>query len=149
MYSSTLKTSFSPSLPLSLSPLASGSLSGVGEDTPDGPAVSGPPSSKKQFYEELVFSWITAHPATRSVVYANAWFFFDLLVLYYTFNKLYMYLYLLQIKSMAQSLQRTGKLDGDRKSRFSQKFLKDTEVLIGMVSSEIAEKHIKVSGCGY
>ena len=49
---------------------------------------------------------------------------------------------------MAQSLQRAGKLDGDRKSRFSQKFLKDTEVLIGMVSSEIAEKHIKVSGCG-
>ena len=48
---------------------------------------------------------------------------------------------------MAQSLQRAGKLEADRKTRFSQKFLKDTEVLIGMVSSEIAEKHIKVSGC--
>ena len=35
---------------------------------------------KKLFYEELVFSWITAHPATRSIVYTNAWFFFEILV---------------------------------------------------------------------
>ena len=61
---------------LSLS-LASSSL---GEDTVDGPVAASAVHSKKQFYEELVFSWITAHPATRAVVYANAWFFFDLLV---------------------------------------------------------------------
>ena len=46
----------------------------------DGPVAASAVHSKKQFYEELVFSWITAHPATRAVVYANAWFFFDLLV---------------------------------------------------------------------
>ena len=45
---------------------------------------------------------------------------------------------------MAQSLHKNGKLDYSRRQRFSQKFFKDTEVLIGMVSSEVAEKHIKV-----
>ena len=42
---------------------------------------------------------------------------------------------------MAQSLH---KLDCNRSRRFSQKFFKDTEMVIGMVSSEVAEKHIKV-----
>ena len=45
---------------------------------------------------------------------------------------------------MAQQLQKSAKLDGDRRSRFSQKYLKEVEQLVGMVSSEIAEKHIKV-----
>lgn len=47
-------------------------------DEPDIP--KGGLSFKKLFYEEMVFSWITAHPATRSIVYANAWFFFEILV---------------------------------------------------------------------
>ena len=46
---------------------------------------------------------------------------------------------------MAQQLNKQGKLEEDRRTRFSQKFLKEVEQLIGMVSSEIAEKHIKVS----
>lgn len=95
-----------------------------GDDVTDGPQTTA--SFKKLFYEELVFSWITAHPATRPVVYSNAWFFFELL-----------------IKSMAQQLHRNNKLDGDRRTRFTQKYLKDVEVLIGMVSLEIAEKHIQ------
>ena len=45
---------------------------------------------------------------------------------------------------MAQNLQTANKLNGERRSRFTQKYLKDMEVLIGNVSSEIAEKHIKV-----
>ena len=50
---------------------------------------------------------------------------------------------------MAQYLQKSGKLEGDRRSRFSQqKYLKDVEKLIGMVSQEIAEKHIKVKIIG-
>ena len=51
---------------------------------------------------------------------------------------------LLQIKSMAQNLQMANKLNGERRFCFTQKYLKDMEVLIGMVSSEIVEKHIKV-----
>ena len=69
-----------PSFSLSLSPSLSLASSSLGEDTVDGPVAASAVHSKKQFYEELVFSWITAHPATRAVVYANAWFFFDLLV---------------------------------------------------------------------
>ena len=38
------------------------------------------PAMKKLFYEELVFSWIKAYPATRAIVYSNAWFFFEILV---------------------------------------------------------------------
>lgn len=45
---------------------------------------------------------------------------------------------------MAQNLQIANKLNGERRVRFTQKYLKDMEVLISMVSSEIAEKHIKV-----
>ena len=45
---------------------------------------------------------------------------------------------------MAQQLHKNNKLDGDRRSRFTVKYLKDVEVLIGMVSLEIAEKHIQV-----
>ena len=48
----------------------------VGDDSTEAP----PPSYKKLFYEELVYNWITAHPATRPSVYCNAWFFFELLV---------------------------------------------------------------------
>ena len=51
----------------------------------------------------------------------------------------------LQVKSMAQQLNKQGKLNEDRRTRFSQKYLKEVEQLIGMVSSEIADKHIKVS----
>ena len=51
-----------------------------GSDSTDGAASA--PVIKKLFYEELVYSWITAHPATRSVVYSNAWFFFEVLVRY-------------------------------------------------------------------
>ena len=51
-----------------------------GTDSTDGAASA--PVIKKIFYEELVFSWITAHPATRSIVYSNAWFFFEILVRY-------------------------------------------------------------------
>ena len=51
-----------------------------GVDSTDGAAST--PIIKKLFYEELVFSWITAHPATRSIVYSNAWFFFEVLVSY-------------------------------------------------------------------
>ena len=51
-----------------------------GVDSTDGAAST--PIIKKLFYEELVFSWITAHPATRAVVYSNAWFFFEVLVSY-------------------------------------------------------------------
>ena len=68
------------SLSLCLSPSLSLASSSLGDDTVDGPVAAGHSTCKKQFYEELVFSWITAHPATRAVVYANAWFFFDLLV---------------------------------------------------------------------
>ena len=52
--------------------------SSEGDDTVDGPVS--PIAMKKSFYEELVFSWIIAHPATRAIVYANAWFFFEILV---------------------------------------------------------------------
>ena len=45
---------------------------------------------------------------------------------------------------MGQQLQKMGKLEDDRRFRFSQKYLKEVEQLVGMVSSEIAEKHIKV-----
>ena len=45
---------------------------------------------------------------------------------------------------MAQQLNKQSKLDEDRRTRFSQKYLKEVEQLVGMVSSEIAEKHIKV-----
>lgn len=45
---------------------------------------------------------------------------------------------------MAQNLQMANKLNGERRSHFTQKYVKDMEVLIDMVSSEIAEKHIKV-----
>ena len=56
-----------------------------GTDSTNG--ATSTPVIMKLFYEELVFSWITAHPATRSVVYSNAWFFFEVLVrhlLYFT-----------------------------------------------------------------
>ena len=45
---------------------------------------------------------------------------------------------------MVQHLHKAGKLGLSRQERFSAKFMKDVEVLIGMVSAEIAEKHIKV-----
>ena len=45
---------------------------------------------------------------------------------------------------MTQELDKSGKLDADRRTRFSHKYLQDIEQLIGIVTSEIAEKNIKV-----
>lgn len=45
---------------------------------------------------------------------------------------------------MAQVLDANGKLDGDRQTRFPQKYLNCVEQLIRMIASEIAEKHIMV-----
>ena len=52
-----------------------------------------------------------------------------------------------QVKSMVQHLHKAGKLGLSRQDRFSAKFMKDVEVLVGMISVEIAEKHIKVCPC--
>ena len=45
---------------------------------------------------------------------------------------------------MAQYLNKTNKLEEDRRKRFSNQFQKNLEFLVGNISSEIAEKYIKV-----
>ena len=104
----------------------------------------------KLFFEQLSYNWITAHPATRPVEYVNSWFFFEIMVCVCVCVFTYMYMYntctycSTQVKSMAQHLNKTNKLEEDRRKRFSDQFEKDLEFLVSSISSEIAEKHIKV-----
>lgn len=53
-------------------------------------------------------------------------------------------LVILQIKGMAQHLNRTNKLYSPRKERFSIKFMEDLETLVGAVAMEICQSHIRV-----
>ena len=49
-----------------------------------------------------------------------------------------------QIKSMAQYLNRLGKLNGPRRDQFSVEYTQNLQKLVGDVAVEICEKHIKV-----
>lgn len=51
---------------------------------------------------------------------------------------------MMQIKSMAQNLNRNNKLHSPRKEHFSNKFMEDLETLMGVVAVEICQRHIKV-----
>lgn len=102
------------------------------------------------FHEELTYQWNIVHPSTKGQVLQNAWFFFEMMV------SLILYLLtdtssnvcsiLPQIKSMAQYLSRSNKLNASRRDRFSVKFMEDLEALVGSVAGEICHKHVKV-GC--
>ena len=56
----------------------------------------------------------------------------------------YNLLSLIQIKSMAQYLNRSNKFQSSRKEFFSVKFMEDLETLVGNVATEICQRHIKV-----
>ena len=59
----------------------------------DGPRVPKVTGFDKLFFEQLVYNWITAHPATRPVVYANSWFFFFEITVRVCLSVMYSYLY--------------------------------------------------------
>ena len=106
----------------------------------------------------MVLQWIVVHPSSRPLVLKNAWFFFELLVSTVTFKSLRLIPFFsfpnsllspyphtrIQIKAMAQHLSNTGKLDSQRRDRFSSKFMEDLDTLVGSIAMEICNKHVQV-----
>ena len=66
-----------------------------------------------------------------------------IMVLYVCHYSLTLYL-CLQVKSMAQHLSNLGKLNSQRRDRFSSKFMEDLDTLVGSVAMEICNKHVQV-----
>lgn len=99
------------------------------------------------FHEEIALQWIFAHGnnTTKNMVLKNSWFFFEIIVRRWAFiMNLFDPAVPIQIKSMAQYLNRTNKLQSSRKEHFTVKFMEDLETLIGAVAVEICQRHIKV-----
>ena len=105
------------------------------------------------FHEELVLQWIVVHPSSRPPVLRNAWFFFEILVIWIIksitqFSQFYLSLshtqIYTQIKAMAQHLNNSDKLNSQRSDRFSTKFMEDLDTLVGSIAMEICNKHVQV-----
>ena len=45
---------------------------------------------------------------------------------------------------MAQHLSSSGKLNSQRRERFSTKFMEDLDTLVGSIAMEICNKHVQV-----
>lgn len=76
---------------------------------------------------------------------------FELIVSLYcwalTCKSLVLDVFYLQIKSMAEHLNKTQKLDTPRQMRFNDKpFVEDIEALMNLVNKEVTDKYIKVKG---
>ncbi|XP_061192678.1 dedicator of cytokinesis protein 7-like isoform X2 [Saccostrea echinata] len=82
---------------------------------------------KKLVHEELVLQWLVLSGQNRDHAFAYSWFLFELI-----------------IKSMAEHLNKTQKLDVPRQMRFNDKpFVEDIEALMNLVNKEITDKYIK------
>ncbi|XP_062614003.1 dedicator of cytokinesis protein 7-like [Saccostrea cucullata] len=83
--------------------------------------------AKKLVHEELVLQWLVLSGQNRDHAFAHSWFLFELI-----------------IKSMAEHLNKTQKLDVPRQMRFNDKpFVEDIEALMNLVNKEITDKYIK------
>ncbi|XP_056020103.1 dedicator of cytokinesis protein 7-like isoform X2 [Ostrea edulis] len=82
---------------------------------------------KKLVHEELVLQWLVLSGQNRDHAFAHSWFLFELI-----------------IKSMAEHLNKTQKLETPRQMRFNDKpFVEDIEALMNLVNKEITDKYIK------
>ncbi|XP_052686723.1 dedicator of cytokinesis protein 7-like isoform X3 [Crassostrea angulata] len=83
--------------------------------------------AKKLVHEELVLQWLVLSGQNRDHAFAYSWFLFELI-----------------IKSMAEHLNKTQKLDTPRQMRFNDKpFVEDIEALMNLVNKEVTDKYIK------
>nr|XP_022315801.1 dedicator of cytokinesis protein 7-like isoform X2 [Crassostrea virginica] len=82
---------------------------------------------KKLVHEELVLQWLVLSGQNKDHAFAHSWFLFELI-----------------IKSMAEHLSKTNKLDNPRQMRFNDNpFVEDIESLMNLVNKEITDKYIK------
>ncbi|KAJ3598731.1 hypothetical protein NHX12_000674 [Muraenolepis orangiensis] len=84
--------------------------------------------AKKLLHEELALQWVVSTSAVREASLQQAWFFFQLMT-----------------KSMAHHLFLSSRLDTPRRQRFPDRFVDDVAALVGAISSDIANRHQKIS----
>uniref|UniRef100_A0A3Q3E2Q1 Dedicator of cytokinesis 6 n=1 Tax=Hippocampus comes TaxID=109280 RepID=A0A3Q3E2Q1_HIPCM len=77
-------------------------------------------------HEELALQWVVSTSNVREAALQQAWFFFQLMV-----------------KSMAQHLFLTSKLDVARRQRFPDRFVDDIAALVCAISADIASRYHK------
>ncbi|CAH1775987.1 unnamed protein product, partial [Owenia fusiformis] len=85
--------------------------------------------SRKVVHEELVYQWVVSSGTTRDLALQNSWFILELMV-----------------KSMAEHLSWTGRIDMIRKQRFPQHFLDDVFSLVAMITRDIVDRYLKEPG---
>ncbi|XP_035698985.1 dedicator of cytokinesis protein 7-like isoform X3 [Branchiostoma floridae] len=98
----------------------------MAEGSPKVEGLGGRLPNKKIFHEELALQWVVSSGSVRELALSHSWFFFELMV-----------------KSMAQYLAATDKLDTPRKMRFPERFLDDVSALIGMMTGDIIARYSK------
>ncbi|CAJ0919907.1 unnamed protein product, partial [Mesorhabditis belari] len=84
---------------------------------------SGPTTNNKALHEEILSLWIQSIGSAREMAYLNAWFFLELL-----------------IKSIAEYLSMTGRLYLNRKSRFSERFIKCVDTLSTSICEQVVQR---------
>ncbi|KAE9412198.1 hypothetical protein Angca_003835, partial [Angiostrongylus cantonensis] len=90
------------------------------------PGDAVPSTSNKAVHEELVHLWVRSGGCAREMAFLNAWFFLELM-----------------IKSMAEYLSMTGRLYLTRRSRFSERFIKEVEALSAATIAEVVTRLTK------
>ncbi|XP_078656496.1 dedicator of cytokinesis protein 7-like isoform X7 [Branchiostoma floridae x Branchiostoma belcheri] len=98
----------------------------MAEGSPKVEGLGGRLPNKKIFHEELALQWVVSSGSVRELALSHSWFFFELMV-----------------KSMAQYLAASDKLETPRKMRFPERFLDDVSALIGMMTGDIIARYSK------
>ncbi|XP_069126839.1 dedicator of cytokinesis protein 7-like isoform X2 [Argopecten irradians] len=81
---------------------------------------------KKTVHEELTLQWLVLSGPVREVALAHSWFFFELI-----------------IKSIAEHLAKTDRLNAPRQMRFPDHFIEDINTLISTFIRDILDRYIK------
>ncbi|VDM56495.1 unnamed protein product, partial [Angiostrongylus costaricensis] len=106
------------------------------------PGEAVPSTSNKAVHEELAQLWVRSGGCAREMAFLNAWFFLELMVCVpFCIPTIFLRLFISfisfdTIKSMAEYLSMTGRLYLTRRSRFSERFIREVEALSAAIIAE-------------